>query len=170
VSVIPFVVQATPATQQLGAWRISDRATFQDAIRVFGKPSACLERKPRQPNATAVWRTQGFRLKITSLGYIPPGKTFCTAAPRIVYVDTAIATGKRWQTTRGLRIGDSAAKLHRLYPHARRFRQGWGIVQVFSHCNIGVCGGEMHWVPRLAATLRDGRVAAFVFPVGAEGE
>jgi hypothetical protein len=169
VNVVPFVVQATPATQQLGALTISDRGTYQDAIDAYGKPSACLPRKPWQPFATAVWRTEGFRLKITSLGYIPPGKTFCTA-PRRVYIDTAIATGKRWHTTRGLRIGDTAAKLHRLYPHARRFREGWGIVQVFSHCGAGICQGESHWVPRLAAVLRNGRVAAFVFPVGAEGD
>ncbi len=97
-------MQATPATQQLGAWTISARATYQDAINAYGKPSACLPRKPRQAFATAVWRTEGFRLKITSLGYIPPGKTFCTD-PRHVYVDTAIATGRRWHTTRGLRIG-----------------------------------------------------------------
>jgi hypothetical protein len=169
VIVVPFVVQATAVTQQLGALTISDRGTYQEAIDVYGRPSVCLPRKPWQPFATAVWRTEGFRLKITSLGYIPPGKTFCTA-PRRVYIDTAIATGKRWHTTRGLRIGDSAAKLHRLYPHARRFRQGWGIVQVYSHCGAGICQGESHWVPRLAAVLRNGRVAAFVFPVGAEGD
>jgi hypothetical protein len=166
---IPFVVQATPATQQLGAWTIGARATYQDAINAYGKPSACLPRKPRQAFATAVWRTEGFRLKITSLGYIPPGKTLCTD-PRHVYVDTAIATGRRWHTTRGLRIGDSAAKLHRLYPFARRFWQGWGVVQVYSHCGADICQGEMHWVPRLAAVLRNGRVASFVFPVGAEGD
>jgi hypothetical protein len=169
VNVVPFVVQATPATQQLGALTISDRGTYQEAIDAYGKPSVCLPRRPWQPFATAVWRTEGFRLKITSLGYIPPGKTFCTA-PRRVYIDTAIVTGKRWHTTRGLRIGDGAAKLHRLYPHARRFRQGWGIVQVFSHCGVGICQGESHWVPRLTAVLRNGRVAAFVFPVGAEGD
>jgi len=68
---IPFVVQATPATQQLGAWTISARATY---------------------------------------------------------------------------------------------------VQVYSHCGAGICQGEMHWAPRLAAVLRNGRVASFVFPVGAEGD
>src|SRR5207247_2674400 len=36
VTMIPFVVQATPATQQLGAWTISARATYQDAIDAYG--------------------------------------------------------------------------------------------------------------------------------------
>ena len=99
----------------------------------------------------------------------PPGKTFCSD-PRHVQIDSAVVTGRRWHTRRGLRIGDSAAKLHRLYPHARRFREGWGLVQVYRHCGAGICQAEFHWVPRLTAVLRDGRVASFVFPVGAEGE
>jgi hypothetical protein len=167
--VVPFIVQANATTQQLGALVIRDRGTYQDAIDAFGKPSVCLPRKPWSPFATAVWRTEGFRLRITTLGYIPPGKTLCTDS-RHVYIDSAIATGKRWRTARGLRIGDSAAKLHRLYPHARRFREGWGVVQVYSHCGAGVCEGERHWVPRLAAVTRNGRVTSFYFPVGAEGD
>jgi hypothetical protein len=166
---MPFIVQATPTTQQLGALRIRDRGTYQDAIDAFGRPSACLPRKPWSPFATAVWRTEGFRLRITSLGYIPPGKTFCTD-PLHVYIDSAIVTGRRWHTLRGLYVGDSATKLHRLYPHARQFREGWGIVQTYFRCGAGICQGEHHWVPRLAAVLRNGRVASFYFPVGAEGD
>jgi len=167
--VIPFIVHATPATQQLGALTIRSDATYQDAIDVYGKPSVCLPRKPWAPFATAVWRTDGFRLKITTLGGLTPGKTFCSE-PRHVQIDSAVVTGRRWHTRRGLRIGDSAAKLHRLYPHARRFLEGWGLVQVYRHCGAGICQAEFHWVPRLTAVLRDGRVASFVFPVGAEGE
>jgi hypothetical protein len=44
--VIPFVVHATPATQQLGARGIRSDATYQDAIDVYGKPSVCLPRRP----------------------------------------------------------------------------------------------------------------------------
>ena len=79
-------------------------------------------------------------------------------------------TGRRWHTKRGLRIGDSAGKLHRLYPHAPRFREGWGVVQVYRRCGAGICQAKFHWVPRLTAVLRDGRVASFVFPAGAEGD
>jgi hypothetical protein len=166
---IPFVVQATPATQQLGALVIRADATYRDAIDVFGKPSACLPRRPWSPFATAVWRTEGFRLKITTLGGLAPGKTFCTDPPH-VHIDSAIVTGRRWHTRRGLRVGDDATKLHRLYPHSRRFREGWGLVQVYRHCGAGICQAELHWVPRLTAVLRNGRVASFMFPVGAEGD
>ena len=109
-SVIPFIVHATPARQQLGALTIRSDATYQDAIDVYGKPSVCLPRKPWAPFATAVWRTDGFRLKITTLGGLTPGKTFCSD-PRHVQIDSAVVTGRRWHTRRGLRIGDSAAKL-----------------------------------------------------------
>jgi hypothetical protein len=162
---VPFIVQANATTQQLGALVIRADATFQDAIDVFGKPDACTK---HSWFSMAVWRTPGFRLRVTTLGGLTPGKTFCTD-PRHVHIDSAIATGKRWHTSRELRIGDSAVRLHRLYPHARRF-QGWGIVQVFRRCGVGICQQEYHWVPRLTAVLRNGRVASFVFPVGAEGD
>jgi hypothetical protein len=119
--VLSFLVQATPTSQTLGPLRVRDAATFQDAIDVFGAPDACTK---RSWFSMAVWRTLGFRLRVTTLGGLTPAKTFCTD-PRHVHIDSAVMTGTRWHTVRGLRIGDTAAKLHRLYPHARRFRQGW---------------------------------------------
>jgi hypothetical protein len=119
----PFVVHATANSQQLGAFNITRTPTLQGAITAFGKPDDCTL---RSWFALAVWRSAGFRLRITTLGGLPTGETFCTA-PHEVKIDSVIVTGKRWHTRRGLFIGDSLAKFHRLYPTARRFRSGWAL-------------------------------------------
>jgi hypothetical protein len=162
----PFVVHATANSQQLGAFNITRTPTLQGAISVFGEPDDCTL---RSWFALAVWRSAGFRLRITTLGGLPTGETFCTV-PREVKIDSVIVTGKRWHTRRGLFIGDSITKFHRLYPTARRFWNGWGITSVYQRCVIGVCPASYVWVPRLTAAFRNGRVASFVVPVGAQGE
>jgi hypothetical protein len=164
----PFVVRATANVQQLGDFNITRNPTFQGAIDVFGEPDDCVIRS-RSWFGTAVWRSEGFRLRITTLGVLPTGETFCTDPPD-VKIDSVTVTGRRWHTARGLLIGDSLAKFHHLYPRARRFWNGWGITSLYQRCVIGVCRAPYEWVPRLTAAFAHGRVASFVFPVGAQGE
>lgn len=161
-----FVLRATATRQRLGDFEITGNPRFQGAIKAFGKPDDC---RLHSWFGMAVWRTPGFRMRVTTLAGLPSGKTFCTD-PALVWIDSVIVTGRRWHTPRGLFVGDSSAKFHRLYPTARRFPNGWGIVSVYQPCGAGICTAPFQWVPRLTAVFRDGHVASFVFPVGAQGE
>jgi hypothetical protein len=160
----PFVVRATARVQQLGDFDVTKDSTLRGLMRAYGPADDCTK---RSWFSLAVWRAQGFRVRLTSLGGVTPSR-FCTD-PRVT-IDSIVVTGKRWHTTRGLFVGDSVTKFHRLYPHARRFRTGWGISMVYARCGAGICNGAYRWVGRLTAAFRDGRVASFVFPVGAEGD
>ena len=160
-----FVVHATASMQQLGDFNITRDPTLRGVTRIYGPADSCAM---RTWFALAAWRTAGFRLRLATLGGLSPRKTFCTD-PKI-WIDSAVVTGARWHTAKGLYVGDSFAKFHRLYPHARRFRNGWGITQVYRRCVIGICSAPYEWMPRLTAAFANGRVASFVFPVGAQGE
>jgi hypothetical protein len=160
----PFVLRATSKVQQLGDFNVTKDPTLRGLTKVFGPADECTR---RSWFSLAVWRTQGFRVRLTSLGGVTPPH-FCTD-PKVT-IDSIVVTGKRWHTSRGLYVGDSPAKFHRLYPHARRFREGWGISMQYARCGAGVCNGAFRWVTQLTAAFRNGRVASFVFPVGAEGD
>jgi hypothetical protein len=176
---VPFTVQAGRSFQSLGRLelrRTRHAVTYADAIAVFGKPSSC--RLLGYPAAAlARWRPIGVRLRLATLGGLPPGKNGCNA-PRSIHIDFAIASDSRWHTGAGLRIGATVAELKGLYPNAtfqRRQIGNWPapsywIVHVRERCVIGICRSRYVDVPRLSAHVIAGRVAEFFFPVGAQGE
>jgi hypothetical protein len=164
-SAAPFLLRATANVQQLGNFNVTKNPTLRGLTKVFGPADDC---RKHGWFSTAVWRTPGFRVRLTSLGSLSPGKTFCTD-PK-VFIDSIVVTGKRWHTRRGLYAGDSLTKFHRLYPHARRFRNGWGISMAYARCGAGVCNGAFRWVAFLTAAFQHGHVASFGFQVGAEGD
>jgi hypothetical protein len=114
---------------------------------------------------------------LATLGGMPRGKTGCTA-PRFIHIDVVFASGVRWQTDVGLRVGDPIEDLISLYPAAQFQRRPIGrwpapaywIVHVRERCVIGLCQSQYQEVPRLTAHVRNGRVIEFFFPVGAQGE
>ena len=161
-----YVLRASAQRQQLGGFTITKRPTLAGIAAAYGDPSACTL---QSWYGNAVWRSLGFRVHATSLGVLPKGADFCTVSDD-VKIASVIVTGKRWHTTKGLRVGDTYAKFRRLYPHAHRSTFGWSIVAVYGPCSIGVCSTRYVWAPRLTAAFRNGRVAEFVFPVGAQGE
>jgi hypothetical protein len=79
--------------------------------------------------------------------------------------------------TRSLRVGLPAEVIRQLYPNAifqRQPRGDWPapaywLIHTRTPC-IGACGSRYVTVPRLSAYVKAGRIAGFVFPVGAEGE
>ena len=154
----------------------SHAVTFADAIAVFGKPSWCGLRRSRT-EALARWRRIGVRLRLATLGALPPGKNGCTA-PRSIHIDSAFAADRRWHTPSGLQIGSTVADVKRLYPRAifqRRPIGDWPapaywIVHVRERCVIGICSSRYETVPRLTIHIIAGRVAELFFPVGAQGE
>jgi hypothetical protein len=159
-----FVLRATADVQRFGDFNITASPTLGGLKKVFGPWDDCTM---RAWFSMAVWRSLGFRVRLTSLGGTPPPQ-FCTD-PK-VFIDSVVVTGKRWHTAKGLRVGDTAAKFRRLYPSAHRHRNGWGLVEVYERCVIGICPGAYWWKPQLTAVFSNGRVTSFVFPVGAQGE
>jgi hypothetical protein len=164
VAAASFVVHATPTVQRFGDFNITHDPTLRGLTKVFGPYDDCTR---RAWFSMAVWRTPGFRVRLTSLGGTPPPR-FCTD-PK-VWIDSIVVTGKRWHTAKGLHVGDRLDKLHRLYPRAHRHPNGWGLVEVYERCVIGICPGAYWWKPQLTAVFRNARVVSFVFPVGAQGE
>lgn len=174
----PYLVRASSASQRLGRLELRARktaVTYADAIHEFGKPTSC--RLLGSPSdARALWRDLGIRLRLSTLGALPPGKNGCSA-PGKIHIATAYVSGGRWQTTKGLKIGLPVSAIRSLYPDAifqSRLRGGWPapaywIVHARAPC-IGTCRSRYVTVPRLSAQVRNGRVAGFFFPVGAQGE
>jgi hypothetical protein len=175
-----FVLRATRHYQTLGNLELrhrKDSVSLGDAIRAFGKPSSCRAGR-YSGTALARWHPLGVRLRLATLGGLPPGKNGCTA-PGSIYVNVAYVSGSRWQTSRGLQVGSTVDDLRSLYPNAIFKRRPLGvlwpapsywIVHVRERCMIGVCNARYHTVPRLAAHVKAGEVVEFFFPVGAQGE
>jgi hypothetical protein len=174
-----YVLRAGRDVQELGNLRLRGRRrapTYADAIRAFGKPSWC-RIFSRGQVALARWKRLGVRIWLATLGGLPPGKNGCSA-PWLIYIDTALASGGRWHTVRGLQVGDAEDDVRTLYPNAIYQRRplarmpapAYWIVHVLERCVIGICPRPFHQVARLTAQVKAGKVVAFVFPVGAQGE
>jgi hypothetical protein len=86
--------------------------TLPQAIRIVGRP-ATIATLPGAPMCRAIWP----RLKL-SIDFSRPPAAICAVRSLGPWV-TMTATGPRWHTTTGLHVGDTAARLHTLYPAAR---------------------------------------------------
>jgi hypothetical protein len=113
----------------------------------------------------------GLTILLVTFGGMPEGETGCTR-PDLIRISSIHITGERWYTAAGLKVGQPGARIARLYPRAilKRFQRAWWLVHMRQRCVIGVCDQEFETVPRLIAKMRQGRVASFVFPVGAQGD
>jgi hypothetical protein len=165
-----FVLRAGTNFQRVGDFTVRRDPTYRGAIRAFGEASRC--RLVRGPSfVEASWRSLGVTILLVTYGLIPGGETGCTR-PDLIHISSIHITGSRWYTAAGLKVGQSGARLAQLYPRAilKRSQRAWWLVHVRQRCVIGVCDQEFDTVPRLIAKMRQGRVASFVFPVGAQGE
>lgn len=83
--------------------------SLSDALRVFGKPATLQSVANRLRGCRATWSDMGLTLTFQGNG-CKENSTFLQA--RI--------TGRKWQTLRGLRVGQPLAELKRKYPEARQ--------------------------------------------------
>jgi hypothetical protein len=156
-------------SQTIGPWRTGTTPTFAAAVAALGRETTCARLKTLPAFATAEWRRLGLRMVFGSYG--PGGARPCRAR-QAVFLDNARAYGKQWRTGRGLRIGDSVAKLHRLYPQARLRTyirgvapvRGWWLVVRTSRLP------DYHHEPAPLAKMHAGHVTEFVVNVHAEGD
>ena len=147
----PYVLQGD---RNVGGVRIA-RADLADARARFGAPSTARPAGPAR--CVATWRRLGLTLAFLDLSGGAPCRTG-------VLVRATITSRGAWRTARGLRKGDSVARLRLLYPQATYRRRaagvgwtGWWLVTRRA-CELG--GYEPY--PGLLARVRDGRVAALV--------
>jgi hypothetical protein len=75
-----------------------------------------------------------------------------------------VITGELWRTALGLRVGSPVGTLQRLYPRA--LPHGGSFWLIIGHNRV--VAESLY--PIFAATIKDGRVSAFVFSIGAEGD
>lgn len=162
-----FVIRTGPGQRaQLGTWRVDRDPTYGAAIEAFGDASVCTL---HGWFGLPVWRSLGFRMRVTTLGGLPPGTDYCTA-PDHARVDSIVVTGQNWRTALGLRIGDSVQKLRRLYPHATWHHSVWSLSTYRTIC-IGDCGTrEYVTATLLSAVMGKGAVRKFQLSIGAQGE
>lgn len=137
------------------------------AIGAFGKPTS-LRRESWE--CVATWKA----LRMTASFYNLGGQAPCSRAGGML--GTAIMRGKRWQTDRGLAVGDTLAQVRRAYPSARI--APWGPRE-----GLGAPIGARVWLLQpgwsnlsgsftsaVSALMVGGKVAAFQADIGAGGE
>ncbi len=145
----PYVLQGDT---NVGGVRIS-RADLSDARARFGAPTTT--RREQTIACVAHWRRIGLTLTFLDLS----GRNPCTTG---ILIRATVTSRGAWRTGKGLRKGDSVARLRRLYPKAtyRRHITAWTGYWLVTRraCELG--GYEPF--PGLLARVRNGRVTALV--------
>jgi hypothetical protein len=145
----PYVIHGDTSVAGL---RIA-RTQLADARARFGAPSAT--RRAHGVECVATWPRLGLTLAFLELSGGDP----CRAG---ALVRATVTDRGRWRTAKGLRKGDSVARLRRLYPAARYRRHiaawtGYWLVTRRA-CELG----NFEPFPGLLARVRAGRVTALV--------
>jgi hypothetical protein len=134
------------------------RFTLGAAIRQFGRPASLT---PTGFSCRLEWRRLRLRAEFVDLGASRP------CDPAFGALQTATVRGSRFGTQRGLRVGDSTARLRRLHPGAVFTDGAWWLHT--APCVFGDCE-EGERVPIVRAIVSGGRVRALGLFVGAAGE
>ena len=141
-----FVVRASVGSIAVGrllVWKPSVRATYGAATAAFGPAGACRALPGKKSSAT--WPSPGVG------GQFVAGRGgVCLDASRML-LQTLTTTGKRWRTSAGLGVGDTVAKLERLYPTASVHGSVYWLVKTDRPASHA-----LFW-----AVVRGGRVSAF---------
>ena len=145
----------------LGSYRTfhSLSPTLGGTVKAFGVPAS--RRADGELGCTVRWPRAGLIIGFGNLSGQPENPCADEVAkPQIAYL-TGVG---RWRTTRGLRIGDSLARLRALYPKAYPLAFHWRLV--VTPYPVGAFGRRAV----LSAYLTRGRVSTFRAWIGAAGE
>lgn len=145
----PFVVQGDRA---VGGLRVA-RGTLADARARFGPPTTV---RSRASGLECDARWSGIGLKLVFLDFAN------RACQDGVLVTATITSRSAWRTAVGLRVGDSVARLRRLYPRATLHPSSppWTGHWLVTRRTCAEVGGFPY--PGLLARARAGRVTALV--------
>ena len=128
------------------------RGTLVQATAKFGAPTATTTEGGGQ-TCHVTWRKLG--LVVDFLDF----SNYACADGGLV--SATIASRSHWRTARGLRVGDSVARLRVLYPHAKRHADGYWLVARHACAEAGASP-----YPGLLARIRVGRVSALLVTAG----
>jgi hypothetical protein len=129
-------------------------ATFRQAVGAFGKPDHILRIAGARPLCAVAWNRYGLEIRFSAAGV-----GTCSAATLRPWWQVTMRA-LRWHTRTGLHVGDSAAKLHSLYPDASRL-DFLGLGALWELETGGpLCDGGPPLA--LAARIVSGRVGALV--------
>lgn len=107
---------------RLGPWNIKGDHGPGRAVSAFGRPSSI---KRYGPWCDYGWKRQG----ITATFHVKRG--------RCASVENVKVTGSRWQTGRGLHVGDPTSRLRALYPRAEFDGTSWDLTGFGSDASLG---------------------------------
>jgi hypothetical protein len=153
-----FVIQGDT---NIGGYAVKADGTLDGAIEEFGEPTSLRGTSYQgQPRIACVarWPHLGLRISFYNLG----GQDACE--PQYGNFSEALITGKRWRTSKGLRIGDSARRLRSLYGRPRFTGQWAWLLTRYSPYGGGA------YYPGLEAKLLRDRVTAFRINYAAGGD
>jgi len=139
--------------ERIGTFAVRKDGTLGGLQAAFGKPGRL---SPTRDGCVAVWGSIGLRVSLYNLGGQNPCK------PKTGYFGEAVLTGTGWSTGKGLRAGDTVARLRLLYPRAERHGSSWWLLIRSTQAT-----GRY---PGLQATFARGTVASFRVSYGAGGE
>ena len=145
----------------IGAMKTNGTPTLTRAIRAFGNPSR--KRLVGREVCVVDWNALGLRAHFVNLGVSRPGQTTCTAG--VGKLQTATIRGTGFRTQRGLKVGDSTARLRELHPGARLRDRSWWLATASNP--FGEPGDRMAIV---RANTKGGAVSSFVLWIGAAGD
>ena len=122
--------------ERIGAYRFGSDPTYAAAVKAFGRPTSVTA------TCVARWSKLGLELRFGPA---------CAG-----WIGATVSSGP-WRTAAGLRVGDTLARLRRLYPAARYVTPAWLLVYR---------RGEVGLTVYLQAFVRAGRVTALDLPPG----
>jgi hypothetical protein len=133
---------------------------FAAALRHFGRSGA----RTHFDNAGCTITYPGLGLRMSYLNDAPPPSKVATPAT-CMHIGGAAVGGRGWHTPQGLTVGDSVARLRRIYPHAYDTRHRgprWDTSQGSTEWVITItcCGGGER--PALAAEVPNGHIVALL--------
>jgi len=135
---------------------LRDLGRYSAAVQKFGEPGSRTAGTGRRDNLCVVrWARIGLRMEF---GSTPESPCDNSALGGSTWAGAVLDRGP-WRTDKGLRLGDSLARLRRLYPQAR-YRTGppraWLLLFV---------RGEVGTTVFLQAKVRGGRVTSLELPL-----
>jgi hypothetical protein len=156
-----FTIQTSNgAVARIGAFHPSRSPTIAAATRVFGRPSS--RRLATHGGCVVDWRRLRLRIDFENFGAAGPGKTTCSSS--VGQAQSFTVRGSRFETSAGLRVGQSSSSILKRHPSAD-FREGkWWLVTAVSPF------GDQSEYAVLAATVSGGRVRSLAGWIGAAGE
>ena len=110
-----LVLTGAPASYQvnfpraIGSFTYFVRGTYSAAVRAFGRPT--YRKTTAAVTCTVGWSSKGLRIYFAS-----PARPCSRAGLAAAQYTGATFLSRRWSIDRGLRVGDSWARMRKLYP------------------------------------------------------